>query len=317
MPFETRIVEMAMRPTTPHRRRPSDLDFHDVSPNARFSHSSKRSSAAYSQHSPVSRRFSHGPDDVGDISGSGLGGDDLGNLADELADAWSGEEYEEEDTLEGIHEDDNLGDLDGGAHRANGQATGGAARDIEKTRDSGIDVSSSPTASQKQSMLEPGLNLSPRQMQTQESRQRKQRLQYDGSDYGDDSDLEEAPSISRSLEAEMASIEGLARRGLEANGSAEDTIIERVVDSLRDLGSQSAVENGATRYVTIRSSPKAKANIMQVINRTISRRNPSCTPNATTCLPPHHTNIAIGSPSTARLNRRTSTTFRTSDGLHK
>ena len=48
--------------------------------------------------------------------------------------------------------------------------------------------------------------------------------QYDGSDYGNDSDLEEA-NISPSLEGQMAEIESLARRGIENNGSKNDHVI--------------------------------------------------------------------------------------------
>lgn len=174
------------------------------------------------------------------------GGNDLGNLADELADAWSGEEYEEGETLDNIHEDeDNVPDLDG-AHGRGRHTDVGPVVDPSKTRDSGIDVSSSPT-SQSHKQATAGAEPGAQQDQRSDSRHLRQRSNYDGSDYGEQSDLEEAPSISRTLEAEMAAVEGLARRGLETNGSAGDTIIDRMVGSLRDLGSQSVAENGATR----------------------------------------------------------------------
>jgi hypothetical protein len=50
--------------------------------------------------------------------------------------------------------------------------------------------------------------------------------------------------------AKMDIVESLARRGTEANGSDRDGVVKRVVDGLRDLGSQSGVEGGATRYYT-------------------------------------------------------------------
>lgn len=175
-----------------------------------------------------------------DISAIGGGGDGLGNLADELADMdeWDGDEEDGDGLDEGVSE----------LVQSNGHA------DVDKTRDSGIDVSSSPltltadtTLARKtgSGMLEPGSRLSPVQKQKQ-SRHRRQYSEYDGSDYGE-SDLEEAPLISPALEARMAGIESLARRGMETNGSAEDAIVERVVERLRDLGSQAGVEGGATR----------------------------------------------------------------------
>ena len=77
----------------------------------------------------------------------------------------------------------------------------------------------------------------------------RQESQYDGSDYGNDSDLEDSGGISAGLEARMAGIEALARRGTESNGSELDGVVKRTVNSLKDLGNQSGVENSATRYV--------------------------------------------------------------------
>ena len=69
--------------------------------------------------------------------------------------------------------------------------------------------------------------------------------QYDGSDYGDDSDLEFTPFPL--LEARLAAVETLARGGTEANGSDADEIVQRMTKSLRDLGSQTGVEDGTAR----------------------------------------------------------------------
>ena len=77
------------------------------------------------------------------------------------------------------------------------------------------------------------------------TKHRRKASQYDGSDYG--SDPEEVEGISPTLEARMAAIEHLARRGTEANGSEADTVIQRVAESLKDLGSQAGIENGASR----------------------------------------------------------------------
>lgn len=191
----------------------------------------RRSSGA--QYSPTTPRSAHGFQDFGD--GGGGGGEGLGSLADELADAWDdGEEGE------GYEEDEEEGDQDGQelqlphyANAANGHVNGDAI-----PRDSGIALSSSPEAEK----------LSPARAM-RNGRHRRNESMYDGSDYGDDSDLETSEGISAGLEARMAAVESLARRGMEMNGSSTDGVVGRVTEQLRDLGSQVGVESGATRCV--------------------------------------------------------------------
>lgn len=155
---------------------------------------------------------------------AGAGG--LGSLADELADAWGEEEGYED--ASGVEE--------------NGQVDSHHLDDAD-LRD---DVYSSDDAG----TLSPDRNtLHLPKQRTKSSRHRRQESQYDGSDYGNDSDLEESAEISPSLEARMAGIESLARRGTEDNGSENDHIIKRLIESLRDLGGQAGIENGATRSV--------------------------------------------------------------------
>lgn len=252
---------MSSPPTTPRRRQSSTL-INEFSPNAsptlRFATPGRRSSTTYTQTSPVSARFSRGEEDLVDSSALGGGGDSLGNLADELADAdeWDGdEEYDDGDTMDEPFSPSSSGTATSNGHLPS--ADGIHPGDMARTRDSGIDVTStsSPlaaetgTARKSSGLLAPGSHISPVQKQRR-SRHRRQVSDYDGSDYGDSSDLEEVPLISRALEAKMAAVEGLARRGMETNGSAEDAIVERVVERLRDLGSQAGVENAATRYVS-------------------------------------------------------------------
>lgn len=167
----------------------------------------------------------------GDFSGAGDGGG-LGSLADELADAW-----EEE----------------GGYEYASGQENGAAdSHPLDQSEGEGDYMhthtrSPSSTASVEPSKLHPpkhkGRNGAHRHHRRQESH-------YDGSDYGNDSDLENT-DMSPSLETQMADIEHLARRGMENNGSDSDHIIKRAVEALRDLGLQSGIENNAMRLVFI------------------------------------------------------------------
>lgn len=109
---------------------------------------------------------------------------------------------------------------------------------LNGVRDSGVALQSSPST-QSRATLSPGAAI-------RTKKHNRQRSMYDGSDYGDDSDLENE-GISPALEARMAAVESLARRGIEENGSASDEVVKRVTEHLRDLGSQIAIENGATR----------------------------------------------------------------------
>ena len=60
----------------------------------------------------------------------------------------------------------------------------------------------------------------------------------------------DSPGIPPALATRMDMVESLARRGIENNGSDRDGVVKRVIDSLKDLGVQSGVEGGATRYTS-------------------------------------------------------------------
>ncbi|KAI9372793.1 hypothetical protein BJX61DRAFT_423247 [Aspergillus egyptiacus] len=165
----------------------------------------------------------------GDFGTATEGGGGLGNLADELADAWEDEE--------------------GGYGYASGQEAPPSethSQSLEQMRT----LSPSPGYASESDSLQP-----PRpKMRNGSHRHRRHESQYDGSDYGNDSDFEEAADMTPGLENQMAEIEGLARRGLENNGSEHDRIIERAVTALQDLGAQSGIENNAMRLITAHSS---------------------------------------------------------------
>jgi len=231
-------------PTSPlsHRRHPSSLDFSHSTPNRRYS-SGRRPSSTYSPITPRSTGGFAAQNDTSELDSSTLdagGGDGgLGSLADELADAWSDDEYGEAE--EGVSE---LLPSFGEPIQVNGYTNGhGGAL----PRDSGVaDVQSSPSQPQN-GFLSP--SHSPSKSTRNGGRQQHQSL-YDGSDYGEESDLESGDLIGDGLEARMAAIEALARRGSESNGSQMDDVIGRVTESLRDLGAQTGIEGGATRYVS-------------------------------------------------------------------
>lgn len=220
-------------------RRLSDVDDFLVSPGA----DAPNEFAPHSPTSPRTPRFSapsspvafrHGTGalngshrDSVDFSTESNGGGGLGNLADELADAWE----QEED----------------GYDYASGQemsAAGSQNMDHSDAEDGYLH----PTSQMHARSPSTGSPDRKNRLRTTQLRQhRRHESQYDGSDYGNDSDLDEVAEISPSLEMQLSDIESLARRGIENNGSEHDHIIQRTVEALRDLGGQSGIENGAMR----------------------------------------------------------------------
>jgi hypothetical protein len=220
---------MPSSPKTPrHSRHPSNIDLSFASPQ---SYNERRHSKT-SIHTPTTpNRHSLGRSDSIGIDVFSSGGpapasNGLGNLADELADAWDSEEGEEHEDVE---PDMNFQEV-----KEEG--------DSGQTRDSGVDVTSSPVEG-----LQKPLGLSP---PTGGRGHRRQRSEYDGSDYGGDSDLE-SPGMPPALVARMDMVESLARRGMENNGTDRDSVVKRVIEGLKDLGGQSGVEGGATRYISL------------------------------------------------------------------
>lgn len=201
----------------------------DVHDNGYFYLQSPRSPGALSTDGQHQR---HSISSTGDrrLSAEYMGsiepGGGLGNLADELADAWGdGEGY---DDASGI----DINDQGNNVHH-------------EDEHSSGEQTPREQTSPTNTNNLQPPRN----RQKTIQNRHRRTESQYDGSDYGNDSDFEEGSEFSPNLERRLAGIESLARRGIEENGSSNDQIIQRFVEGLKDLGAQSGIENGAARYV--------------------------------------------------------------------
>lgn len=165
-------------------------------------------------------------------SGALNGQSGLGNLADELADAFSesGDEDEYDEYGEGgepgiqfaVQEDEDRGPA-------------------EVIRDSGVDVAS-PSKDGSAPKSTQGL-LSPRRRA-----HRRTGSEYDGSEYGSESDLD-LPGMPLGLVSRINAVEALARRGTENTGGHSDGVFRRVTEGLKDLGPQSGVESSATRFV--------------------------------------------------------------------
>lgn len=155
------------------------------------------------------------------------GGGGLGNLADELADAWD----QEEDGYGYASGQDNS--RSGSQQLDLSDVEDAYARSVQNMRSPSPEDENSPASRNR-------LRAKQRQHQRQESH-------YDGSDYGNDSDLDEVGNLSPALESQMADIESLVRRGVENNGSEHDHVIQRTIEALKDLGGQSGIENSAMR----------------------------------------------------------------------
>lgn len=161
------------------------------------------------------------------------GGDNgLGNLADELADALSGDEDDDGYYEEGEGEQLSDGALESPKDRA------------EEIRDSGVDVEEHKQLPARNKKLELSPPPNPKS-------HRRQGSAYDGSEYGSESDLETA-GMPPSLVARMDAVESLARRGTD--GGPADKVFHRVTEGLRDLGSQASVEGSTTRLITAHSA---------------------------------------------------------------
>jgi hypothetical protein len=220
---------MPSSPRTPgHSRNSSAVQSHPGSPLARRQSRSSIPDSA----TPFRNSLHHHHDalEPNDLSGGGVTGgasNGMGNLADELADAFS-------DYSEG-EEGDEAELYDDKTPSAEDQPTGTQPA-----------VGGAEAAADKPHSLSPKgdtLNLPSHQRV-----QSKKGNDYDGSEYGSESDLE-SPGMLPSLVTRIDAVESLARRGTENYGGPADDVFKRVTDSLRDLGSQSSVEGSASRFV--------------------------------------------------------------------
>lgn len=222
---------MSPSPVTPqHSRRSSIAD-------SLQGHSYDRRQSKSSTHDPAAPLLnSLGHHDHIDLGVLNSGGPSLkqgmGNLADELADAFS--DSEEEDEVESESGQRRISDSQG------------RATQIIATNDAAGNGTDIPSTTSCQTSDESN-NL--RLLSSHGRENRNIATEYDGSEYGSESDLDCA-GFPATLVAKIDGIESLARRGTENNGGPGDDVFRRVTDGLRDLGSQSTVEGNASRLIT-------------------------------------------------------------------
>ena len=217
---------------SPYRSRNRTLSSATSSPSQRTPNHQRNSSTqsyAYSPTTPrtpgAARRFSntgHGETMEGEsgltLEEANAMGGGLGSLADELDGAWDdGDEQCDEDGGQDVGDDTLADELDD---------------DNEQVTESGTDIpsgSSSPAPNKRSSTAQKPHAHRRRSSST------TQQLP------SDDQTL-----ISPSLDQRLATIEKLANTPLSPSA---DGVLERILSSLRDLGPQSYVENGITRYI--------------------------------------------------------------------
>ncbi|TQS31722.1 hypothetical protein Golomagni_07988, partial [Golovinomyces magnicellulatus] len=213
---------MPSSPRTPrHSRHSSNAGAHSQSPTAR-----RQSKSSINDATP-SFRNSLTHQDTLDLSIIGSGGvrpsNGMGNLADELADAFS-----------------DSGDEDGSALDYSQQPQNNEAVGQDLAQDNTADTNGDAATSngdQKDGILN---------VPSPKGRGHARKAsEYDGSEYGSESDLD-AGGMTASLLSRIDAVESLARRGIENNGGPEDEVFKRVTEGLRDLGSQSSVEGNAS-----------------------------------------------------------------------
>lgn len=219
---------MPPSPVTPQHSRHSSIA------DSLQGHSYDRRQSKSSTHDPAAPLLnSLGHHDHIDLGVLNSGGSSLkqgmGNLADELADAFS--DSEEEDEVEPESGQRLISDFQGRAAQniATNDAAGNGTDVLSTTRFQTSDESN---------------NL--RVLSSHGRENRNIATEYDGSEYGSESDLDCA-GIPATLVAKIDGIESLARRGTENYGGPGDDVFRRVTDGLRDLGSQLTVEGNASR----------------------------------------------------------------------
>ncbi|ROW08860.1 hypothetical protein VMCG_02822 [Cytospora schulzeri] len=268
-------------PTTPrfsHSRESSGFDF-SHSPQER--RQSRGSLAGGDPGTPQRSSFNHGEGNSGMFDTSGMGegeggGNGLGNLADELADALSDgeDEYYEGNGAPGISVDTG-GESEQEEDDQQQQQHHQQQQGEDGVRDSGVDVASPDGRKSSKHM---SLTLPPA-TNGRGHHHRRKASDYDGSEYGSESDLE-SPGMPASLVLKMDAVESLARRGTENNGGSTDGVFRRVTDGLRDLSSQSTVESNATRLITAHTALTTHLNhqTRQLHNLTFPLLNPLAQP---------------------------------------
>lgn len=232
-PSSPNLIQNGFPDRPSHSRRTSQSSFHQFSPRT------PRPTASRSKR-PSSSRLSIGSNiSAGLASNAGLG-----NLADELEEAWDHDLDEPaESFLDGLQE----GDIDEIVHSP--------VELVERHTRPAVRPPESPTA-MNNLLHPPDKPPSPSKQWASMGTHQKTESLYDGSDYGPSSDDEAFDSIAPTLQRRIHDIEEITRISTNADSFAESGgVIARTTAMLRDnLGAQSLVESDITRLITAYTS---------------------------------------------------------------
>jgi hypothetical protein len=177
----------------------------------------------------------------------------LGNLADELGQAWDDEADEEEDGhstfLEGLREGDVAQDSPMMREFQSPMHDLGFGMPLQSPRDQYNGLS--PTSS-----VPPHHSDSQPQEAKKPAHQRHESA-YDGSDYGPESEAEQDDeTMSPMLRKRLRDIENLTRMCVNPEDAVSEGggTVRRVISGLKDLGPQANIEYGVTRLSTAYTS---------------------------------------------------------------
>lgn len=183
-------------------------------------------------------------------------GNGLGNLADELGEVWDedGGENQGSSFLEGLREE---GSVDTGIPSLGAQDT---SYGVDDMRDFGFGMRiQSPTALSHAQTLQPPSVKPERSKRKPDENQHdgneRAESSYDGSDYGPESDHDDAdfpPLLSKRIQ-DLEKVTRMSSNPSDAL-SEDGGVILRTSKALKDLGPQSSIENGTTRLITAYTS---------------------------------------------------------------
>lgn len=183
-----------------------------------------------------------------------MGDNGLGNLADELEQAWDDEEEGQSSFLEGLREgnveqESSIRDFQS-PYEMNDMHDFGFGMVMQTPQQGEPDVQS-PT------LRVPQISKSFEPKPSKKPGHQRHESAYDGSDYGPDSDVDDQDDVlSPVLRKRMRDIENLTRMCVNPEDAVSEGggTVRRMIQGLKDLGAQSNIEYGVTRLITAYTS---------------------------------------------------------------
>lgn len=182
-----------------------------------------------------------------------LGDNGLGNLADELEQAWDDEGEGQSGFLEGLRE----GNVEQDSSIMHDLQSPYEIHDMHDFGFGMVVQSPYPAYDGQSSGLQAPHNAKSESPTHRKSTHKRHESAYDGSDYGPDPEVEEQnDSLPPILRKRIRDIEHLTRLSLNPEDalSEDGGTVKRTIQGLKDLGPQGNIEYGVTRLITAYAS---------------------------------------------------------------